>query len=192
MTTSAASSSPAQQRTSRPTSASGAGRDDRIGKGKKGSREVKLSKAGGGGGSSPSAGGAAACLASLFVVAFLVFHVVTVSLVDPEQAAAASSRSSRTLKLGGGGVGVAHPPKSPPHLFQYNVSGVRQGLRTAVERERAQLYKSLRRLRKNFGEGNALPARLRALRENHAVVGERLGEVRAGTETVEEVRAGLD
>lgn len=74
-----------------------------------------------------------------------------------------------------------------PHPFAYNVSSMRAGFRSAVAHKRDQLSKAL----KDLHDGH-LPARLRALRDRHEIVGERLAEVQAGTETVHEILHGSD
>jgi len=83
---------------------------------------------------------------------------------------------------GAAAAGINGGAAVPPHLFQYNASEIRHGLRSAVRKERLKLERALRRM--NDG---GLPPRLRTLRDRHAVVGERLADVRSGTETVEEV-----
>jgi len=68
-------------------------------------------------------------------------------------------------------------------FHHYNVSEMKQGLRSALVHKRQQLQHALRGL-----EGHAnIPVRLQNLRDHHLIVGERLGEVRAGSETVEEI-----
>ncbi|EEC47169.1 predicted protein [Phaeodactylum tricornutum CCAP 1055/1] len=75
----------------------------------------------------------------------------------------------------------AHPELVPASSLSRNA------LATVVHRKRQDLANALRTLE----EGN-LPYRLRALRKNHQIVGERLAEVKAGTETVEEILHGHD
>lgn len=58
-------------------------------------------------------------------------------------------------------------------------------LRHSVVKKRQQLKHALHSLTENH-----MPMRLLKLRENSEIVGERLGEIRAGTETVEEVLHG--
>lgn len=62
---------------------------------------------------------------------------------------------------------------------------LRQGIKAAVLNKRIQLSSALLSLT----VGN-LPARLRVLRDRHEIVGERLTEVRAGKETVQEILHG--
>jgi [Skp1-protein]-hydroxyproline N-acetylglucosaminyltransferase len=64
-------------------------------------------------------------------------------------------------------------------------ASLRQGLKAVVQSKRMQLSSAL----KSLTAGN-LPARLRVLRDRHEIVGERLSEVRAGTETVQEILHG--
>lgn len=64
---------------------------------------------------------------------------------------------------------------------------LRQGFKAVVQSKRKQLSSALQSLT----AGN-IPARLRALRDRHEIVGERLSEVRAGTETVQEILHGHD
>jgi Glycosyltransferase (GlcNAc) len=59
---------------------------------------------------------------------------------------------------------------------------LRRGIRNVVEQKRTQLTNALQSLT----AGN-IPARLRALRERHEIVGERLAEVKRGSETVQEL-----
>lgn len=74
-------------------------------------------------------------------------------------------------------------------FHHYNgTSSIRQGLRSAVARERKQLDRALKKLRRLGGSN--VPARLRNLRERHAIVGERLSEVKNGIETVSEILHG--
>lgn len=61
-----------------------------------------------------------------------------------------------------------------------------RNLRHAVVQRRHQLIRALRGLRGN----GALPGRLQRLRDRNQIVGERLKDVRAGTETVQEVLGG--
>lgn len=63
---------------------------------------------------------------------------------------------------------------------------VRRGIRTLQKRKR-QISHALEEL-----NADNLPVRLRNLRDRHEVVGERLAEVRAGTETVPEILHGHD
>jgi [Skp1-protein]-hydroxyproline N-acetylglucosaminyltransferase len=81
--------------------------------------------------------------------------------------------------------GNANP--ASPHMFQYNVSYVRQGISEAVKLKRQQITAALQHL----NSGN-LPARLRSLRDKHQIVGEHLGKIKAGTETVQELLHGHD
>jgi [Skp1-protein]-hydroxyproline N-acetylglucosaminyltransferase len=67
----------------------------------------------------------------------------------------------------------------------FHPASLRQGLKSAVSEKRHQLRKAL----ESLTEGN-LPSRLHALRQKHQIVGERLAEVRAGTETVPEILQG--
>jgi|UPI000581A66B [Skp1-protein]-hydroxyproline N-acetylglucosaminyltransferase len=62
-----------------------------------------------------------------------------------------------------------------------------QNLKTVVAHKREQISAAL----KTLTEGN-LPNRLRTLRQKHEIIGERLAEVKAGTETVEEILHGHD
>lgn len=57
-----------------------------------------------------------------------------------------------------------------------------QRLRSTVQKKRDQLKKALDRL-----TTSAMPGRLRVLREKHQIIGERLAEIKAGKETVEEI-----
>lgn len=66
-------------------------------------------------------------------------------------------------------------------------SVLRQGFQAAVQSKRQQLSTALQSL-----TGGNIPARLRTLRDRHEIVGERLSEVRAGTETVQEILHGHD
>jgi hypothetical protein len=67
----------------------------------------------------------------------------------------------------------------------YASKGSSSSLRHRVVEKRQQLQSALKSLTVNH-----IPTRLARLRENSEVVGERLGEIRAGTETVEEVLHG--
>jgi hypothetical protein len=58
-------------------------------------------------------------------------------------------------------------------------------LRLNVDKKRQQLRNALKSL-----TISSMPARLRSLRENNEIVGERLGDIRAGKETVEEILHG--
>jgi [Skp1-protein]-hydroxyproline N-acetylglucosaminyltransferase len=70
----------------------------------------------------------------------------------------------------------------------HNMTGVvRQGIRSAVALRREQLSHALKHL-----TDGGVPQRLRTLRDKHQIVGERLGEVKAGKETVEEILHGAD
>lgn len=64
-------------------------------------------------------------------------------------------------------------------------SVLKSSLRHSVVEKRQQLKSALKSLASNH-----MPARLAKLRESGEIVGERLGEIRAGTETVEEVLHG--
>ena len=69
--------------------------------------------------------------------------------------------------------------------FNHTV-GVKEKIQNAVSREREELHKALHSLT----DGN-IPYRLRALRERHEIIGERLAEVSSGRETVEEILHGV-
>jgi hypothetical protein len=73
------------------------------------------------------------------------------------------------------------------HNYKEVAQQAQQRLRSTVSRKREQLAQALDSL-----TTSAMPGRLRLLREKHQIVGERLAEVKAGTETVEEVLHGLD
>jgi [Skp1-protein]-hydroxyproline N-acetylglucosaminyltransferase len=62
---------------------------------------------------------------------------------------------------------------------------LRGTIQDVVQRKRDQLRKALSTL--TIGK---IPARLRQLRDNHEIIGERLNEVRAGTKTVHEILHG--
>lgn len=87
----------------------------------------------------------------------------------------------------GGDDGASAPIQQGNSAPELHVRGMRQGIKDAVQMKRHQLAEALHSLT----EGN-LPARLRVLRDRHEIVGERLAEVRAGTETVQEILHGHD
>ncbi|GKY97585.1 hypothetical protein MPSEU_000716900 [Mayamaea pseudoterrestris] len=70
---------------------------------------------------------------------------------------------------------------------QNSTGVIRQGIRSVVALRREQLSHALKHL-----TDGGVPQRLRTLRDKHQVVGERLGEVKAGKETVEEILHGAD
>jgi Glycosyltransferase (GlcNAc) len=70
----------------------------------------------------------------------------------------------------------------PADVPSLSKSVLKTSLRHSVVEKRQQLKSALKSLASNH-----MPARLAKLRESGKIVGERLGEIRAGTETVEEV-----
>lgn len=67
----------------------------------------------------------------------------------------------------------------------HHTVGVKEKIQNAVSHKRQELQKALHSLT----DGN-IPHRLRALRERHEIIGERLAEVSSGGETVEEILHG--
>jgi hypothetical protein len=67
-----------------------------------------------------------------------------------------------------------------------HVPGMKEKIQNAVFHERQELQKCLHSLT----DGN-IPYRLRALRDKHLIVGERLAEISSGKETVEELLHGI-
>lgn len=65
-------------------------------------------------------------------------------------------------------------------------AGVKQKIQSALAFRRQELHKALHSLT----DGN-IPYRLRTLRDNHEIIGERLAEVSSGKETVEELLHGI-
>ena len=68
------------------------------------------------------------------------------------------------------------------HSYKQVARVAEQRLRSTVSQKREQLAKALQDV-----SISAMPGRLRILRERHEIVGERLAEIKAGTETVHEV-----
>jgi [Skp1-protein]-hydroxyproline N-acetylglucosaminyltransferase len=68
-----------------------------------------------------------------------------------------------------------------------NASNLRRGIKEVVQSKRHELSAALQTLTM----GN-LPARLRSLRDHHEIIGERLAEIRSGTETAHEILHGHD
>lgn len=72
-----------------------------------------------------------------------------------------------------------------------SVHQVGGSLLTAVQQKYENRFKKIQKALETLTDGK-LPARLRELRDKHQIVGERLQEVRAGTETVQEILHGHD
>jgi hypothetical protein len=68
------------------------------------------------------------------------------------------------------------------HSYKQVARVATQRLRSSVSQKREQLAKALHDI-----SISGMPGRLRILRERHEIVGERLAEIKAGTETVHEV-----
>jgi hypothetical protein len=94
-------------------------------------------------------------------------------------AAAAAAMAMGPVALEFAEAAVAHDYSKVAHLAQHK-------LRSTVQHQREQLSMALKSL-----TTSALPiGRLRVLREQHQIVGERLGDIKSGKETVEEVLHG--
>jgi Glycosyltransferase (GlcNAc) len=78
-------------------------------------------------------------------------------------------------------------PTAATNNVQDGKPSIGGGVRHAVSVKKQQLSSALQSL-----TAGKIPARLRALRDRHVIVGERLREVRAGTETVQEILHGHD
>jgi hypothetical protein len=128
---------------------------------------------------------------SLFtkVAIFVVLFVFVLYLaVLPSSSSSSSSDSTPSLKAtaaadastSGGGAGAA-----ASSTVSHANTTLSSSLKNAVQRKRDQIQSALKTL--TTGD---LPHRLRALRDKHEIVGERLAEVRAGKETVEEILHG--
>jgi [Skp1-protein]-hydroxyproline N-acetylglucosaminyltransferase len=89
------------------------------------------------------------------------------------------------IPSGGDAVTAATEQNVSDMVIHRDVTAMKQGLRSAVARKREQLAHALHTLT----DGN-LPGRLKQLREQHQIVGERLAEVQAGQETVYEILHG--
>jgi hypothetical protein len=107
---------------------------------------------------------------SIFV--FLFFLVVYLAVIPDS-----SSADSNTLSTSGAATTSTTPSKKATTL--------RSSLTGAVQHKREQIQNALKTL-----TTSNLPHRLRTLRDKHEIVGERLQEVRAGKETVEEILHG--
>jgi Glycosyltransferase (GlcNAc) len=112
------------------------------------------------GSSSSTAQGPA--LYAIFTI-FVVLIIYFATVTDDVPAADTSQKGSNPLSL----------------------NGSKNSLRHAVVQKRHQLQSALKSL-----TTQQLPARLARLRDNHEIVGERLREIRSGSETVEEVLHG--
>lgn len=126
-------------------------------------------------------------IASVFCILLALIFVVSLAVSSSnavgEETAAANAADQQHLS----GPKTNATDRRNHHPMGEYLSG---RLRSAVSAERRQLDRALRRIR-HLGESN-LPARLRNLRERHAVVGERLVEVRDGVKTVSEILHGHD
>ena len=114
--------------------------------------------------------GLAALLTLGAVCLIVIFSLVLLVL--------SSSGDTESAPAQPGGKTTLSDPNSIPRI---------RGIKEAVATKRQEISKALQSLT----EGN-LPARLRTLRDRHEIVGERLSEVRAGTETVQEILHGHD
>ena len=101
----------------------------------------------------------------------LIFVVVVFLLVLPDAPATLPNDKSSSAN---GQAQSAHPV------------GVKEKFRNALFHRRQELNKALHSLT----DGN-IPYRLRALRDRHEIIGERLSEVSSGKETVEELLHGV-
>lgn len=78
------------------------------------------------------------------------------------------------------------PPSSSEPGKSHTIVGVKEKLLSWRSHRRDELHKALHSLT----DGN-IPFRLRALRERHEIIGERLAEISSGKETVEELLHGV-
>jgi hypothetical protein len=109
---------------------------------------------------------------------FVLFSLVLYVAVVPdagEGPLAINSDGSASSNVNGSANGNSHSYKQVARVAE-------QRLRSTVSQKREQLAKALQDI-----STSAMPARLRILRERHEIVGERLAEIKAGTETVHEV-----
>ena len=111
---------------------------------------------------------------------FLVLFSVILYVAVVPDAGEIPISNAPDLGQGSGGSGKTE------HYKQV-VGHAEEKLRHKVVEKRHQLSKALSDL-----STSDMPARLRALREKHLVVGERLSEVKAGAETVQEVLHSVD
>lgn len=94
---------------------------------------------------------------------FLLFNCIIYVAIDEEQ-------SSSTL------------PKIGPHGYREVATEAKHRLGKTVTKKREQLRKALDTI-----STSGLPKRLRDLRDSQEIVGERIGEIREGSETVHEI-----
>jgi hypothetical protein len=110
---------------------------------------------------------------SIFVVLFIV--VVYLAVIPDSNSNSNSNSNNNNNK------GPDYVPSGEHSVTKDRFSS----LKGAVLHKREQIQNAL----SSLTTGN-LPYRLRTLRDKHEIVGERLAEVRAGTETVEEILHG--
>jgi hypothetical protein len=77
---------------------------------------------------------------------------------------------------------ASHSAASQSQRYQKVAHQVEQNLRLSILKKRQQFSTALQNI-----ETSGLPPRLRVLRERHEIVGERLNEIKAGKETVQEI-----
>lgn len=150
-------------------------------------KKSKSKKGGGGSGSTLNLGLVAVAGCILFVLLILYVAVPDDEAAVVPDPMVGGDRVKQPQQIQEAGQ-QQHHHDSKPHLFKYDE--VRKGLRSEFSKERKQLERALKKLRKFGGGDGNLPARLRTLRDRHAIIGERLSEVRDGTETVMEILHG--
>ena len=110
-----------------------------------------------------------------------VMVVVALSLVIFGGGGGGSNHNDITVTGGGGGGNLPTTRTLPGSQTAVRLRGT---LQDVVAKQRQQLQHALRTVIGN------IPARLRQLRDDHTIVGERLREVRSGTTTVHEILSG--
>lgn len=136
-----------------------------------------------GGGSPYSATPSALQLPLVLLFAFVAGSLLLYVLVVPD---ASSGTAAADGVVGGAGPLLL---SALPDEYRTVADRAEEGIRSTVARRREQFAKALDSL-----SSSNLPGRLKLLRDRHQVVGERLAEIKAGTETVQEVlnAAGTD
>eukprot|EP00536_Pseudo-nitzschia_multiseries_P006210 jgi/Psemu1/192547/e_gw1.129.71.1 len=81
-------------------------------------------------------------------------------------------------------VNLKIPHGGHAHIYREKLHKVEEGLKTTVQRKREQVARALNSLSTS---SNNLPVRLKILRDKNQIVGERLSDIRKGTETVQEI-----
>ena len=121
-----------------------------------------------------------ACILILSVVVVLLFSSSSSTLSSSSSAVidSASEQEPTTTLLGGGSTGRRLPGSNAALRLRGTIKDV-------VAKKREQLNQALSTLTL----GN-IPARLRNLRDQHSIIGERLNEIRSGTTTVHEILHG--